>query len=85
MTDLPRLIGGRYQPVAHIGTFGDGSPCDHPTATRYGDRCTCVVCGRCNRHTGNAHYGHMTSYCRTTKGQRESHFCCPDNCELDAA
>lgn len=45
--------------------------------------CRCIVCGRCERHTGNSHQGHFWKWCRVTKDMREFHFCCPDNCELE--
>lgn len=61
-------------------------PCDHPTATfdmRTG-KCRCIVCARCGKHTGNATQGHYWAYCKVTGETREFHFCCPDDCELEA-
>ncbi len=43
-----------------------------------------MVCARCNEHTGNSHQGHFWSYCKVTRTIRSPHFCCPDNCELEA-
>lgn len=77
-------IAGRYVVTGHVGTFGGNSPCDHPSASRIGDRCRCIVCSRCGRHTGNAHQGHYWAHCKVTKTRREFHLCCPDgNCELE--
>ena len=45
--------------------------------------CRCLVCSRCKRHTGNANQGHYWAYCKITKTDRDFHFCCPDNCELE--
>lgn len=47
-------------------------------------RCNCLVCGRCNKHTGNSNQGHYWSWCKVTRSLREFHFCCPGNCELEA-
>lgn len=47
--------------------------------------CRCMVCGRCGRHTGNSHQGHYWSACTVTGSIREPHFCCPGDCELEAA
>ena len=46
--------------------------------------CRCIVCGRCQRHTGNSHQGHYWKYCTVTKDLRDFHFCCPEDCELEA-
>lgn len=46
--------------------------------------CRCIVCGRCGHHTGNSHQGHYWSFCAVTRTQREFHFCCPGNCQLEA-
>lgn len=51
-----------------------------------------MVCGRCEQHTGNNNQGHYWAMCkvllRAGKGVegsiRDYHFCCPDNCELEA-
>lgn len=58
--------------------------------------CRCLVCARCDKHTGNSNYGHYTKACKnvvgqglTVKGYIEAikdiphHFCCPDDCELE--
>lgn len=52
-----------------------------------------MVCGRCNKHTGNHHQGHYWGYCKVYAARglpwnrciRELHFCCPDDCELEAS
>lgn len=46
--------------------------------------CRCMICARCNRHTGNSHQGHYWAMCKVTGTKREHHFCCPGNCELEA-
>jgi hypothetical protein len=46
--------------------------------------CRCMVCGRCNHHTGNSNQGHYWAYCHITKQMEDFHFCCPDDCELVA-
>lgn len=51
-----------------------------------------MVCARCGKHTGNNTQGHHWSLCKVYVAQgkglsgsmRESHFCCPDDCELEA-
>ena len=45
--------------------------------------CRCMVCARCNKHTGNTHQGHFWSYCSVTHSLRDFHFCCTDDCELE--
>lgn len=45
-------------------------------------RCRCLVCARCDHHTGNSHQGHYWSMCRVTKRTERPHFCCPNDCEL---
>lgn len=47
--------------------------------------CRCIVCARCGRHTGNSHQGHHWSHCNVTRQVEKPHFCCPDDCELQAA
>ncbi len=84
LTGLGTTIADRYVITGQVGTFGDGSPCDHPSASRIGDRCRCIVCTRCGRHTGNSHQGHYWAYCHATKTTRDFHLCCPGNCELEA-
>lgn len=81
MTSPPDIPG--YTLTRRLGGIGDGTDCDHPTASWIDGHCTCIVCARCNRHTGNANYGHYTTWCRTTKGQRDPHMCCPSGCELE--
>lgn len=81
------VLGGRYKIVGGpIGIFDD-SPCDAPTGTAsmLDGRCRCVVCGRCGHHTGNGHQGHYWAFCKVTGTTRAFHFCCPDDCELEAA
>lgn len=59
-----------------------------PGAGVYMDRdgkmiCRCIICGRCNHHTGNANQGHYWGFCKVTGTIRDFHFCCPDDCELE--
>lgn len=58
-----------------VGTDDDGKPI-------YG--CRCIICARCGRHTGNSNQGHYWTWCSTTKSMRVPHFCCPDDCALEA-
>lgn len=60
--------------------------CDFPYATldSHGE-CRCIICTRCERHTGNARQGHYWSWCAITKADQGFHFCCPDDCELHPA
>ena len=44
--------------------------------------CRCVICTRCQRHTGNSTQGHFWAWCSVTKTERAFHFCCPGNCQL---
>ncbi len=46
--------------------------------------CRCVICVRCGRHTGNTTQGHFWGWCRAASALRAHHFCCPDDCELEA-
>lgn len=46
--------------------------------------CHCMICARCNQHTGNTSQGHYWSYCKVTRTNRDFHFCCPGACELEA-
>ncbi len=80
-------VADRYVITGTIGTFGGDTPCDDPTATRNADtgECRCVVCSRCNRHTGNSNQGHYWRMCKVTRTLRDFHHCCPGNCELEAA
>lgn len=46
-----------------------GSVCDAETPSAYmmpggGYGCRCVVCPRCNQHTGNSHQGHYWRACK---------------------
>ena len=50
-----------------------------------GYTCRCMVCSRCEHHTGNSTQGHYWAYCKVTGTRRDFHFCCPGNCELEAA
>lgn len=47
-------------------------------------RCRCIVCARCERHTGNNLLGHYTTCCQNRDVRQQVHFCCPGDCELDA-
>lgn len=59
--------------------------CDYPGVPSVVDgKCRCLVCGRCKHHTGNSHQGHYWSFCNVTRTMRGHHFCCPDDCELEA-
>jgi hypothetical protein len=52
-----------------------------------------MLCGRCEQHTGNNHQGHYWGLCQVLLAQgvpwknaiRELHFCCPDDCQLEAS
>src|SRR6266436_942421 len=60
--------------------------------------CRCIVCSRCNHHTGNSNQGHYWKFCHVmakfhnihkTQSLLDCqeclpafHFCCKDNCEL---
>lgn len=54
----------------HPGYYPDGN-------------CTCIICSRCDHHTGNGHQGHFWGYCKVTGTVRQMHFCCPGDCELE--
>lgn len=60
--------------------------CDAETPTVYMVEgqfaCRCMICPRCNHHTGNSHQGHYWAFCKVTGKMEEFHFCCPDDCEL---
>lgn len=58
--------------------------CDAEAPSMLDGHCRCMICGRCGHHTGNGHQGHYWKYCKVTKTMREFHFCCPDDCELEA-
>lgn len=77
-------LADRYDLGIPIGVTGHPSPCDHPSASRDGDRCRCIVCSRCGRHTGNSTQGHYWAWCSVTKTMRDHHLCCPDDCELES-
>lgn len=47
--------------------------------------CRCMVCARCNKHTGNTTQGHYWSYCLVTRSTRTHHFCCDNDCELESS
>ena len=63
--------------------------CDAAWASFYFDNntgqmlCTCLICARCDRHTGNGHQGHYWGWCRVTNKMEDLHFCCPGDCELN--
>ena len=73
----------------------DRTPCDQPRATRIftpdGDpndsECTCIICSRCHRHTGNDNQGHYWGFCSKTHDESNGfHFCCPTlPCEPEKA
>ena len=59
--------------------------------------CRCIVCARCDHHTGNSTQGHFWKFCRVQakfhenhkrsilfcdKCEPEYHLCCPGNCEI---
>ena len=60
--------------------------------------CRCIVCGRCEHHTGNSTQGHYWAVCHVQrkfhdlhktkalmdckKCMPDFHFCCKDDCEL---
>jgi hypothetical protein len=72
------------EPVAATRT-----PCDAESPTCYAMpdgtvSCRCIICHRCGRHTGNSNQGHYWARCKVTKTIRDFHFCCPDDCELEA-
>lgn len=96
---LTGASGKQYELGATIGSWGTHpqSECDAEDAgSYYGPDgtfvCRCVVCGRCGKHTGNSHQGHYWAICQAwlkqgkglSGSKREFHFCCPDNCELEA-
>jgi len=61
--------------------------CDYPDQSKVSivdGHCRCVVCSRCNHHTGNNHQGHYWRKCKVTGTMRVFHFCCPGDCELEA-
>lgn len=73
-------------PIAQVRESG----CDAETPGIYANAdgsyaCRCLVCGRCEKHTGNSNQGHYWAYCKVTKSRRDFHFCCPGNCELETA
>lgn len=41
-----------------------------------------LICGRCNKPTGNRTQGHFWAWCKVTMSIRKNHFCCPGDCEL---
>lgn len=43
-----------------------------------------MECGRCHKPTGNNSQGHYWAFCKVTRTIREHHFCCPDDCALEA-
>lgn len=60
--------------------------CDHPSATidTLTGLCRCIVCARCGQHTGNSNQGHYWAWCSVVRHNRDFHFCCPGDCELEA-
>lgn len=75
--------------IATVGLTDDESrrSCTHASYTSTADPralvCRCVICARCQAHTGNSHQGHFWSSCKVTGGTRLPHFCCPGWCELE--
>jgi hypothetical protein len=67
--------------------------CDAERPSVYGElvdgevvyRCLCLICPRCNRHTGNGTQGHYWAFCQVAGAILRLHFCCPADCELDGA
>lgn len=49
------------------------------------DRSAGMNCARCKQATGNTHQGHYWALCTVTGTDRGFHFCCPGDCQLDAA
>ncbi len=65
-----------------------GESHDKPLSVQYGERRSTCGCGPRASHCGHcggcsSYQGHYFSYCKVTKTDREFHFCCPDNCELE--
>lgn len=58
--------------------------CDSPVPASWNGRggCTCIICGRCKRHTGNSNQGHYWAICTVNRAVEQFHFCCPGDCEL---
>lgn len=46
-------------------------------------QCVSIVCARCDKCTGNNSQGHYWSYCKVKQTNRDFHFCCPGDCELE--
>lgn len=73
-------VGGGIDPGCELGH------------TRMEDHHLGMVCARCSHHTGNYTQGHYWGLCKVYQAQgktwnecvRELHFCCPDDCELEA-
>lgn len=86
-----RLVAGRYELGEQVGSVGGPGACDAGGASYVilvvdGEpvqRCRCIVCGRCGRHTGNATQGHYWAWCKVRRGVVDFHFCCPGSCSLD--
>lgn len=53
-----------------------GGPC--PTGLCHSRASHCGRCGVCSGYQGC-----YFAYCSVTKTDREFHFCCPDDCELE--
>lgn len=68
-------------------------PCNAPNPPIYlasglltddpGLNCRCVVCPRCNMHTGNSTQGHFWAWCKVTESRRDYHWCCEESCSLE--
>lgn len=81
------LLLGRLMAEQQAGTVRIAGECDAPsppTMDMTTGKCRCLVCARCGHHTGNANQGHFWLRCSVTKADRKAHFCCPDDCELEA-
>lgn len=76
---LEKELGGNYD--------ADRLTCPHATYLLREDPiitvCRCVICGRCNEHTGNSSQGHYWAFCKVTGTFRSMHFCCPGHCQLE--
>jgi hypothetical protein len=69
--DWAEMDGGRFGKARYCRRCG------------YVQNCRCSWCGRCNKVTGNNTQGHYWAYCKVTGTNRDFHFCCPDDCQLE--
>lgn len=49
----------------------------------YVGTCRCMWCSLCGQLTENRNKGHFWASCKVTKTDRDFHFCCPDDCQLE--